>query len=169
MAGSNRSSNGSEPKRSHVVRQPETAPGTVTLSQPVKGMALWRANDSGVQARGARPEALRPCSVSPSQISAKASPPMPFMHGSTTVSAMAVASAASTALPPRASMRRPAAAANGCDVAITLSASTGKRRAVYGKSQKAVMNGSDKFEKMGGASQAGDESGRRPGRVAELR
>jgi hypothetical protein len=52
---------------------------------------------------------------------------MPFMHGSTTVSAIAEASAASTALPPRASMRRPAAEASGCAVQTMFGASTGMR------------------------------------------
>ena len=67
---------------------------------------------------------------------------MPFMVGSTTVSAMAVARAASTALPPLSSMRRPACAASGCDVATTLAASTGMRWEAYGKSQvKRVMVG----------------------------
>lgn len=58
---------------------------------------------------------------------AKVSLPMPFWQGSTTVSAIAVASAASTALPPRASMRNPALAASGCDVETTLAASSGIR------------------------------------------
>ena len=43
--------------------------------------------------------------------------PRPFMVGSTTVSVIAQASAASTALPPLARACRPAWAANGCDVA----------------------------------------------------
>ncbi len=63
----------------------------------------------------------------PSQMMAKASPPMPFMQGSTTVSVMAVASAASTALPPRASISSPAADASGCEVLTTLRASSGMR------------------------------------------
>ena len=44
---------------------------------------------------------------------AKASLPMPFIAGSTTVNATAVAIAASTALPPLASMASPACAASG--------------------------------------------------------
>ena len=53
---------------------------------------------------------------------------MPLLHGSTTVSAIAVASAASTALPPRWSIAMPACAASGCDVATTLRARIGWRR-----------------------------------------
>jgi hypothetical protein len=63
---------------------------------------------------------------------------MPFMVGSTTVSAIAVASAASTALPPASSMRRPACAARGCEVLTALAASTGMRLAL-GKSQKRLL------------------------------
>jgi len=58
---------------------------------------------------------------------ANASPPMPFMQGSTIVSVMAVASAASTALPPFCSMRKPAWAPRGCEVATTLRAKSGRR------------------------------------------
>ena len=50
---------------------------------------------------------------------------MPLLQGSTTVNAIAVASAASTALPPRASISTPACAASGCDVATTFAAQTG--------------------------------------------
>ena len=50
---------------------------------------------------------------------------MPLLHGSTTVSAIAVASAASTALPPRGSIAMPACVASGCDVATTLRAKIG--------------------------------------------
>jgi hypothetical protein len=58
---------------------------------------------------------------------AKASEPMPLETGSTTVKAIAVAIAASTALPPSASIRRPAWAASGCDVHTTFAARTGLR------------------------------------------
>lgn len=58
---------------------------------------------------------------------AKASEPMPLETGSTIVSVMAVAMAASTALPPSASIRRPAWAASGCDVHTMFSATTGLR------------------------------------------
>jgi hypothetical protein len=56
----------------------------------------------------AAPQAFRPCSWLPSHTRAKASPPMPFIVGSTTVKVMAAASAASMALPPRAIAARPA-------------------------------------------------------------
>ena len=100
MAGSNRSANGSLPKRSDSVTQADTQPGTLTVFQPRCGMVLWSLKNSGVQAAGERPEALKPCSFSPSQTMANASLPMPLETGSSTVSAMAVASAASMALPP---------------------------------------------------------------------
>ena len=50
---------------------------------------------------------------------------MPFIVGSTTVMAAALAIAASTALPPLASMRRPAVDARCWDVETTFSAKTG--------------------------------------------
>ena len=53
---------------------------------------------------------------------------MPLLQGSTTVSVIAVASAASTALPPRASIATPACVASGCDVATTFAAQIGCRR-----------------------------------------
>src|SRR5690242_17236906 len=63
---------------------------------------------------------------------------MPFDVGSTTVSVIAAASPASTALPPFESMARPACAASGCDVATTFFASTGMRWDEYGKSQENI-------------------------------
>jgi hypothetical protein len=59
---------------------------------------------------------------------ANKSEPMPLLHGSTTVSVIAIASAASIALPPRSSIATPACVASGCDVATTLSAKIGWRR-----------------------------------------
>ena len=54
---------------------------------------------------------------------------MPLQVGSTTVSATAVAMAASMALPPRCKMLRPACAANGSLVAtMPRLANTGSRR-----------------------------------------
>jgi hypothetical protein len=107
--------------------QADTTPGTVTESQPVFGMLVLPAKRSGVHALGARPEALNPCRRVPSQTSAKASEPIPFMVGSTTVSVIAVASAASIALPPFLNICNPACAASGCEVATALCASTGMR------------------------------------------
>ena len=52
---------------------------------------------------------------------------MPLDTGSTSVSVIAVARIASTALPPAASICKPACAASGCDVATTLRANTGLR------------------------------------------
>ena len=88
---------------------------------------------SGVQAAGERPEAFNPCSRSPSHTMAKASEPMPLDTGSTTVSATAVAIAASTAFPPSASIRRPACAASGWEVHTTFAARTGLRGQAYGR------------------------------------
>ena len=70
----------------------------------------------------------------PSHRMQKASAPMPFMVGSTMVMAMAVAIAASTALPPFASMRRPAVAARCWEEATTLDAKTGSLMLAWGKS-----------------------------------
>ena len=58
---------------------------------------------------------------------AKASLPRPLLTGSQMVMAAAAAMAASTALPPFHSMRRPACAASGCEVETTLRAKTGMR------------------------------------------
>ena len=75
---------------------------------------------------GERPLALRPCS-SPSQLSAKASLPMPLAVGSTTVSVAAAQTAASAAVPPSTSTCSPACAASGWPVATTFAARTGMR------------------------------------------
>ena len=97
----------------------------VTLPQPVLGMLAWPSYWSGVISSGEWPEALRPTSLVPSHRMQKASAPMPFMVGSTMVMAIALAIAASTALPPLASMRRPAVAARCWEEATTLEAKTG--------------------------------------------
>src|SRR6185436_5949120 len=57
---------------------------------------------------------------------------MPLETGSTSVSVMAVARIASTALPPSASICRPACAASGWVVDTTFAASTGLRGQAYG-------------------------------------
>ena len=57
----------------------------------------------------------------------KASEPRPLLTGSTMVMAAAAAMAASTALPPAHSMRRPACAASGWEVDTALRANTGTR------------------------------------------
>ncbi len=56
---------------------------------------------------------------------------MPFEIGSTIVSAIAAPSAASTALPPSSSIRRPACAASGCEVDTTFAAIVGRRAVGY--------------------------------------
>ena len=105
--------------------QSDTAPGTLTVPQPTLGIAASPAYLSGVISAGEWPEALRPTSLVPSHRMQKASEPMPFIVGSVIVMAIAAASAASTALPPLASMRRPAVEAKCCEVATTLSAKIG--------------------------------------------
>src|SRR5437763_6141984 len=60
-----------------------------------------------------------------------ASEPSPLLTGSTIVITAAVAMAASTAFPPRASMRWPACAATGCEVETMLRPNTGRRRLGY--------------------------------------
>ena len=52
---------------------------------------------------------------------------MPFETGSTRLSVIAVASTASIAVPPSASICKPACAASGWDVATALAASSGLR------------------------------------------
>jgi hypothetical protein len=127
MAGSASAAKGSLPKRRDSATQAETTPGTVTESQPRSGMAPRLAKRSGVQPAGERPEAFSPCSSRPSQRIAKASLPSPLPDGSTTTSVIAAAIAASTALPPFSSIRKPACAASGCEVATTLRPITGAR------------------------------------------
>jgi len=132
MAGASRSANGRRPKRSDSAAQADTAPGTVTESQPRLGTVVaaspsLRRKYSGVHAAGARPEALRPCSLPCVHTSANASEPRPLLHGSTRVIAAAAAIAASIALPPLCSICRPACAASGCEVATTRRANNGLR------------------------------------------
>ncbi len=94
-------------------------------------MVALPAKRSGVQPAGERPDALSPCSSVPSHRMQKPSDPMPLPVGSTTVSVIAAASAASSALPPLRSMFSPASVAKGCDVATALRAMTGERREGY--------------------------------------
>jgi len=82
---------------------------------------------SGVQLAGEQPDELSPCSCCPSQTIANASEPIPLPVGSTCVSAMAVARAASIALPPLANIDKPACPARGCDATTMLSAMAADR------------------------------------------
>ena len=77
------------------------------------------ASQAAVAAFGARPEALSAISfLAPGlATSAKQSPPMPVMCGSTTASTAAVAMAASTALPPWRSTSMQVRLAAGWEVA----------------------------------------------------
>src|SRR6185503_2000756 len=97
-----------------------------TAFQPIPGTAP-PPKYSGVHARGERPDAFNPCNCVPSHTIANASEPIPLDTGSTSVSVIAVATMASTALPPSAIIRSPACAAKGCDVATTLPAIRGLR------------------------------------------
>ena len=132
MAGSNSVSNESEPNRSDSSTHAETAPGVVTPPQPIVGMLLSPAKRERSNAAGDLPEALSPCSPPPAHTSANASAPIPLLVGSRTVSATAVATAASMALPPRRSMSSPACAASGWLVATQLLARIGVRFDGYG-------------------------------------
>ena len=121
------------PKRSDSATQLATAPGTVTESQPRTGGVLASSpylprKYSGVQPAGEKPEAFRPCSFLPSHRMQNESEPRPLLHGSTMVITAAAAIAASTALPPFQSMRRPACAPSGWVVDTTLLPNTGMRR-----------------------------------------
>ena len=73
----------------------DTAPGVLTLPQPTFGILSWPLYWSGVISAGEWPEAFSPTSFDPSHRMQKASAPMPFMVGSTTVMVMALAIAAS--------------------------------------------------------------------------
>ena len=109
--------------RWHPEWSPHAAIVTSMLLMP------FAANHSGVALPGARPEPLSAIIGMPGLwISAKQSPPMPVMAGSTThISAVAVI-AASMALPPRFRHSIAASDAAGCDVAtIALRAMTGER------------------------------------------
>src|SRR4051812_41006381 len=135
MAGSSSFSNGSLPNFFDRAAHPETAPGTVTGSQPSSGIFLSPSNFDADRARGARPEALRPWSLRPSQTRAKLSEPTALLTGSRTGMHAAVATAASTALPPWRRTCKPAWAASGWVVATQLRANTGERREGYGNSE----------------------------------
>ena len=93
IAGSNRSTKGSLPNFAERSRHALTHPGIVTESQPRWGIAGRLLKRSKVQPAGDRPDALRPCSFLPSHRMQNASLPMPLLVGSTTVSAIAAASA----------------------------------------------------------------------------
>ena len=127
IARSKSCSNGSLPQRLCISTHADTQPGTLALCQPRCGIVFHAETKSGVHPAGERPDAFRPCSRLPSQMMAYASEPMPLETGSTRVSVIAVARIASTALPPAASICKPACAASGWVVATTLAASTGLR------------------------------------------
>ena len=121
IAGSNASARLMVPSLSSRTSHPCTVPGTDTEYGPIAGILLrpCDSNSSMLAALGARP---LPFSATTSlrlafQIKAKRSPPTPVDIGSTTFKVAAVATAASTALPPAMRIRRPAMAANGWLVA----------------------------------------------------
>src|SRR5882672_8339625 len=152
MAGSNRLANGSLPCFFESSTHAETHPGTVTDSHPSVGTDLWSLKRSGVHPAGERPEALSPTRRLPSQRIANTSEPMPLEVGSTTVSVIAAARPASTALPPRASAARPACAASGCDVATTFRARTGMRCEAYGNCQENIAGSGGADYRAAGAN-----------------
>ena len=125
MAGSNRRAKGSLPKRSDSAFQPATWPGTVTEPQPFSGILSCPSKYCGVQSEGAPPLEFKPCNLPSCHTSTNMSPPIPFMTGSTTVSAIAQASALSMALPPWYNMLNPACAAKGWLALTAFAASSG--------------------------------------------
>ena len=115
MAGASTWAGVSRPNRSWASAQDRTAPGTVIVSGPRRGIVVTPRSRS---VAASIPRALRPDPLSAtwrdsaaSQISQNASPPMPQWFGTTTPSTAFVAIAASTADPPVRRMWRPAAVA----------------------------------------------------------
>jgi hypothetical protein len=88
---------------------------------PLWGMAdnPLRLRNSGVSPAGAHPLAFKPYSlpVLASYTITNKSPPIPLAMGATTPIAAFAATAASTALPPRANIVAPICDASGCSVA----------------------------------------------------
>ena len=115
MAGARIAARSSRPWRRWASPHERTAPGTVIVRGPPRGSAVRpRARRASASAAaGARPDPLSAdwCCAGSSQMSQKASPPMPQPLGMTTPSAAFVAIAASTALPPARRIERPAAVA----------------------------------------------------------
>src|SRR5437660_1128105 len=110
------------PTRGSRASHPPSAPGTVTSSTLCCGIVAWpfASSASRVMRLPARPLLLSPYSLRSvaDHTMANMSPPIPVIGGSTTLSTAAAVTAASTALPPRASTARPAAVARGWLVAI---------------------------------------------------
>ncbi|MNV46459.1 hypothetical protein D3C71_1382920 [compost metagenome] len=109
------------------------------MARPSGPVPYFALKYSVFHAAGATPDEFKPCSSLPSQTMAKQSPPRPQDTGSTSTIVAAAAMAASTALPPLSSMRRPAWAASGCDVDTTLRANSGMRTEGYGLAQSKVF------------------------------
>src|SRR5438094_9467121 len=122
MAGASACANVTVPKRRSRASHPDRAPGTVTSSTLSCGIVAWpfASSASRVMRLPARPLPLSPYSRRSlaDHTMANMSPPIPVICGSTTLSTAAAVTAASTALPPRASTARPAAVARGWLVAI---------------------------------------------------
>ena len=127
MASSNNWAKGKRPNRDDNSTQALTAPGTGTESHPSRGISVLPRNLSALRAAGDRPEAVRQCNWLPSHTMANASLPRPLLVGSTTYNAMAVATAASTELPPFLSTLMHACTARGCEIATMFFAKTGDR------------------------------------------
>ena len=121
MAGSSARESETDPYVSTRACHPLTAPGTVMAQALSAGTTEWprRASSSMLAAAADRPLALSALTrfSRDIQTSANRSPPTPVDGGSTTFNAAAVATAASTALPPSIIVLRPAMAARGWLVA----------------------------------------------------
>src|SRR5450759_1578257 len=118
IAGPRTTSRSSRPYRRWASLQDRTAPGTVIASGPRSGRDLmpWSRRRPASTPDGARPDPLSATSRrdAASQISQKASPPMPQAFGITTPSTAFVATAASMAFPPARRTPSPAAVARWC-------------------------------------------------------
>ena len=125
MAGSTTSASDRLPWRESIVHQAIRLPGVATLARPTlfrrptASSTPGAAAGSGVKVVGPTPAGQRPWPSrmvwrpSGSRMCANPPPRTPTIIGSTTVSVNSVATAASTALPPAASISTPAAEASG--------------------------------------------------------
>src|SRR3954471_11402408 len=120
MAGASASQSGFFPWARTSSAQPARLPGTPAESGPRarSSRTLKRSTGKCCGTRGTKSSTLTRRSAATQQVASPA-PASPDMYGSTTLSAAAVATAASKALPPDESSRAPACAASGCAAATT--------------------------------------------------
>ena len=116
MAGSSSTDSGSLPWRRASSIQPPNAPGVTTALGPAVRSAAEAVSSSSCGAAPAKASALI-LPVLPSMQVANPLPAAPDAQGSTTFSTAITATAASAAVPPCISIRRPAIDASGCPAA----------------------------------------------------